>query len=215
MQRAAGGGAGPAGQSGGMAVEIKLRLGGAEAHAQVGELVRAAFVAKYHQENYFFDGAEQELSSRRVVLRVRFYNGDERAVVTVKGKSIITEGVGRASEEEEDVDPALARKVLADPAALLAAGIPLVDKVAAAYGVAAFDALGGFKNVRDVFTWEGHELELDETQYDWGTLYELECETEEPDALKPKLEGLLRAHGVAFKYSTTSKFANFRNKTLE
>ena len=65
-------------------------------------------------------------------------------------------------------------------AALLAAGIPLVDKVAAAYGVAAFEALGGFKNVRDVFTWEGHALELDETQYDWGTLYELECETEEP-----------------------------------
>ena len=60
-----------------------------------------------------------------------------------------------------------------------------------------------------------YELELDETQYDWGTLYELECETEEPDALKPKLEGLLRAHGVAFKYSTTSKFANFRNRTLE
>jgi hypothetical protein len=29
------------------------------------------------------------------------------------------------------------------------------------------------------------------------------------------LEELLRQHGVAFKYSTTTKFANFRNKTLE
>lgn len=25
--------------------------------------------------------------------------------------------------------------------------------------------------------WNNHVLELDETKYDWGTLYELECET--------------------------------------
>lgn len=36
------------------------------------------------QENFFFDGAGQELSSRRVVLRVRFYNQDQKAVITVK-----------------------------------------------------------------------------------------------------------------------------------
>lgn len=37
--------------------------------------------------------------------------------------------------------------------------------------------LGGFKNQREVFEWEGQTLELDETQYEWGTLYEIECET--------------------------------------
>ncbi len=36
------------------------------------------------QENYFFDGAGRELNSRRVVLRVRFYNGNARAVITLK-----------------------------------------------------------------------------------------------------------------------------------
>lgn len=30
----------------------------------------------------------QELSSKRVVLRVRFYDGDKKAVVTVKGKQV-------------------------------------------------------------------------------------------------------------------------------
>ena len=100
--------------------------------------------------------------------------------------------------------------------------------------------------------WGGHTLELDETQYPWGTLYELECETvsegvrgaddghvqagslgepaavpllahaslpafpqDEPERLRAALEQHLTELGVAYKYSTTSKFANFRNRTLE
>jgi hypothetical protein len=37
--------------------------------------------------------------------------------------------------------------------------------------------LGGFKNVRKDFDWEGFKLELDETQFEWGTVYEIEVET--------------------------------------
>ncbi len=37
--------------------------------------------------------------------------------------------------------------------------------------------LGGFHNQRDCFPWEGHTLELDETRFEHGTLYEIECET--------------------------------------
>lgn len=124
------------------------------------------------QENFFFDGAAQELTSNRVVLRVRFYNRDAKAVITVKasgrmewrqrteraqggrqhacagcsecaaagshscpapppgspscrppaslprpprrlqGKQVLKDGIGRAPEEEEGVDPALARQFL-------------------------------------------------------------------------------------------------------
>lgn len=45
------------------------------------------------------------------------------------------------------------------------------------YGVTEFRALGGFANTRKVFSWEGDTLELDETHYEFGTMYELECET--------------------------------------
>lgn len=38
-------------------------------------------------------------------------------------------------------------------------------------------SLGSFKNVRTEFSWEGHTLELDETAFQHGTLYELECES--------------------------------------
>lgn len=36
------------------------------------------------QENYFFDGPAKELNSRFVVLRVRFYDVDKKAVLTLK-----------------------------------------------------------------------------------------------------------------------------------
>jgi hypothetical protein len=46
-----------------------------------------------------------------------------------------------------------------------------------AYGVQQLVCLGGFQNQRQEFSWGGHTLELDETKYEWGTLYEIECET--------------------------------------
>ncbi len=74
-----------------MEVEVKLRLTDAAAHAKLAEALQPGYRATYQQENFFFDGAQQELSSRRVVLRVRFYNGDQKAVITVKVGTVRTE----------------------------------------------------------------------------------------------------------------------------
>ena len=38
---------------------------------------------------------------------------------------------------------------------------------------------------------------------------------DKPEALKAELEGFLAARGVPYSYSTKSKFANFKDKTLE
>ena len=38
------------------------------------------------QENYFFDGDASELNAKRVVLRVRLYGVDKKAVVTCKAR---------------------------------------------------------------------------------------------------------------------------------
>ncbi len=45
------------------------------------------------------------------------------------------------------------------------------------YNVSELKSLGGFKNVRSDYDWEGFKLELDETKFDWGTVYEIEVET--------------------------------------
>lgn len=37
--------------------------------------------------------------------------------------------------------------------------------------------MGGFRNRRQEYAWEGVVLEVDETYFEHGTLYEIECET--------------------------------------
>lgn len=87
---------------------MKLRLG-KEAHDKLVSLLASEQKAVYEQENFFFDGVNQELTSRRCVMRVRFYNTDEKAVLTVKGRMNVVDGVGVAQEEEDEIDPITAR----------------------------------------------------------------------------------------------------------
>jgi adenylate cyclase class IV len=87
---------------------VKLRLS-KEAHDKLVSILATEQQHLYQQENFFFDGPNQELTSRRCVMRLRFFNTDEKAVITVKGKMAVTDGVGRAQEDEAAVDPVIAR----------------------------------------------------------------------------------------------------------
>lgn len=197
-----------------MEVEVKLRLPDAASHASVVAALKAAGcprTATHHQENFFFDGPGGELRAERAVLRVRFYDTDRRALITLKGKQILVDGIGRGSEVEADApDPKAARAWVAAPDGLLQADIPLVrDGVKARFGLSSLVCLGGFTNVRQDWAWEGHKLELDETRFEWGTLYEIEVESAQPEVVRAKLEALLQERGVAYSHSTTTKFHNF------
>lgn len=77
-----------------------------------------------------------------------------------------------------------------------------------------FVCLGGFRNVRQVFDWKGLKLELDETLYDFGTSYEIECESKDPEKDKRLIEGMLKENGIEFSYSEVNKFAVFRSGKL-
>ncbi|GLC45337.1 hypothetical protein PLESTM_001721600 [Pleodorina starrii] len=199
-----------------MEVEIKIRLPDRVAYDKVAASlagVGQGRTASHAQANYFFDGPNRELNSRRVVLRLRTYNGDEKATITLKGKQVLENGIGRASEVEEDVAPEAAARYLAQPDAMLSE-VPLIKTTAEKFGLSSLVGLGGFRNQRDCYSWEGHTLELDETQFEHGTLYEIECETDHPEVLRDKLESFLASLDVSYSYSQTSKFANFINKTL-
>ena len=45
------------------------------------------------------------------------------------------------------------------------------------HGVKTLKCLGGFRNERSDFKWEGFKLELDRTMFPHGTVYEVEVET--------------------------------------
>lgn len=201
----------------GQEVEVKLRIPDSASFAAVKSLLLPSFKTVHDQENHFFDGAKGELSSQRIVLRIRFYDGDQKAVITCKGKQVLENGIGRAPEEEEDIDIDLARSCLEDPNVLLtneesALMKKLKDEMTFPDGLT---HLGGFDNKRFVYNWRGYTLEADQTSYPWGSMFEIECETEEPEELKATLETFLSDNYIPFSDSKKSKFANFMDKTLE
>jgi uncharacterized protein YjbK len=200
----------------GTEVEIKLRLPDSAAYESLCQALIPCFKQAHEQENWFFDGVGKELSAKRVVLRLRFYDTDRKAVITVKGAQVLEGGVGIAPEEEENVDPKVARGFLADPQAMLESSSPLIGKLKTQFGLKkGLVGLGGFQNLRREYRWRGYLLELDQTCYPWGTLHELECETQEPKKVKAELVALLESHGVPHSDSKKSKFANFKDQTLE
>lgn len=205
----------------GMEVEVKLRLPSREAHDAVAAALADSKIATHEQENFFLDGPGQELTSKRAVLRVRFYDVDKRALVTLKGQQKLADGVGRGTEVEFDfADAAAARKFVdvgARPssASMKEAGDNVVTKrLREDYNVDELVCIGGFRNVRKEFTFSGHTLELDETKFEHGTVFEIEVESTDPEPLKAKLEEFLKSKGIEYEYSSTTKFANYINKTL-
>ncbi|KAJ8498089.1 hypothetical protein OPV22_008641 [Ensete ventricosum] len=200
-----------------MEVEVKLRLPDAGAHQRLSDALAPHHLRTHLQENLFFDGAAGDLSSRFAVLRIRFYDADSRCVISLKAKARLSGGVSYVEEDEEDIDPALARASAAEPWRLadLTGSSRIMRRVVEEFGyegkMGSFVCLGGFRNVRAVYGWkEGLTLELDETQYDFGTSYELECETINPERTKELLERFLKENGVPYSYSEASKFAVFR-----
>ncbi|XP_074578525.1 triphosphate tunnel metalloenzyme 3 [Curcuma longa] len=200
-----------------MEVEVKIRLPDAHAHQRLSDALAPYHLRTHLQENLFFDGAAGELSSRFAVLRIRFYDADARCVISLKAKASLVGGVSRVEEDEEDIDPALGRACAADPLRLAdaAASSRIMRRVLEEFGsegkMGSFVCLGGFRNVRAVYAWkEGLTLELDETRYDFGTSYEVECETTDPEKAKELLESFLKENGIPYSYSEASKFAVFR-----
>ncbi|XP_068641630.1 triphosphate tunnel metalloenzyme 3-like [Aristolochia californica] len=201
-----------------MEVEVKLRLPDQLAHQSVSDLLAPLHIKTHLQENVFFDGSNQELSSKYAVLRLRFYDSDSHCVVSLKARASIVDGISHVEEDEEPLDPAIARACVAEPWRLAAVeNSRILKRVEDEFefgGDKGFVCLGGFRNVRAVYDWEGLKLELDETQYDFGTSYEIECESAEPDKAKKLLEDLLTKHGISYEYSKVSKFAIFRSGKL-
>eukprot|EP00873_Tetraselmis_striata_P038391 jgi/Tetstr1/458655/TSEL_045048.t1 len=199
-------------------VEIKLRLPDAQAYAAVAQALEPGWRQDHWLEDQYFDGPNGELDAGLVALRCRIYDVDRRAVLALKGKPVMSDGVGRADEIEENVDPALARTFPHEPRALATLDSKLMSMCRSKYGLRnGLVSLGGFKNFRREFEWgDGKQLlELDLTTFEHGQMYELEVETAEPHVVQPKLEEFLHARSIPFTYSTVTKFANFRNRTLQ
>lgn len=135
-------------------------------------------------------------------------------MVSLKAKAILVNGISRVEEDEEEIDPSIGRECVMGPEKLGSLDSRILKRCKDEFGVKDFVGLGGFANVRDVFDWKGLKLEVDETKYNFGTCYEIECETSDPEGAKNLLEEFLKENGIEYNYSEASKFAVFRSGKL-
>lgn len=116
-------------------------------------------------------------------------------------------------EDEEELDPVMAKDCVQNTLKLFDLDSRVVKRVKEEFGVEnemGLVCLGGFENVREVYDWKGLKLEVDETKYEFGISYEVECESEDPEGVKRLLEEYLNENGIEYEYSEKSKFAVFR-----
>ena len=197
-----------------MEVEVKLRLPDAVAHRRVTDVLAPFHVSTHRHENCFFDGSAGELSAKRATLRLRFSDNNQRCVVTLKANAVLVDGVSRVEEDEEELEPSIGRDCAADPGRLKDVESRVLGRAREEFGPLGFVGLGGFGNVRRVYEWKGLKLELDETDFGFGTLYEIECESANPEDAKRLLEEFLKENSIPYSYSEKSKFAIFRSGKL-
>ncbi|KAI5412140.1 hypothetical protein KIW84_056989 [Lathyrus oleraceus] len=87
--------------------------------------------------------------------------------------SLLTASVSRIEEDEEDLGTKVGRDCVTEPGnlGLLESGI--LKRVKEEFGVVGengFLGLGGFRNMKNVYDRKGLKLEVDETDFDFGTL---------------------------------------------
>ncbi|KAK4433328.1 Triphosphate tunnel metalloenzyme 3 [Sesamum alatum] len=195
-----------------MEVEVKFRLPNKSAHQKLLSVLSPFHITTLHQHNQFIDGSAYELSSQRAVLLLRLYEQTRipQCVVCLKAKPVLVDGVSRIEMEYEELDPAIFKACLDDPQKLMHVDLRVLRRVKEEFGVKRFVGLGGFRNVRNVYMWKGMKLEVDEAKYDFGEMYEVECETSEPERVKKMMEDFVKENGIDYSYSVMSKFAVFR-----
>lgn len=191
---------------------MKLRLPNKAAHQKLLSALSPFHTTTHHQRNTFYDGAAAELSSRRAVLRLRFHEEPERpkCFVTLKANAVLANGVSRVEEDEEEVDYSIGKACSEDPQKLKDADSRVLRRVKDEFGIESYVSLGGFRNVRNVYEWSGVELEVDEVNYEFGDMYEIECESVEPEKVKVMIMEFLKANGIEYSDSVMSKFGIFR-----
>ncbi|XVF24737.1 hypothetical protein REPUB_Repub13aG0152800 [Reevesia pubescens] len=201
-----------------MEVEVKLRLPNSNSHQKLSNLLSPFHTKTLIQENIFFDTPKSVLASNNAALRLRFYNLDSYSILSLKSKPKLSQGISQVEELEEAIDPSLARSFLTNPSGLLdltsSSTSQIMKRVKIEFGIDELVCLGGFKNVRGVYDWKGLKLELDETIYDFGVSYEIECESKEPERDKKLIEGFLDENGIDYEYSDVNKFAVFLSGKL-
>lgn len=171
--------------------ELKYRFPGREEFARavrdrrLGELSRVDSL-----ENHYFDTAEGFLVGRRVMLRLR--RADGRFILGLKIGTEARPGFFDSMELEQTIPPGAARRILAGPSEMYLLDAAPVRALAERFGVLELVSLGAVDVERTTKDEGRHRLEFDRLVFpDGSESFELEIETDQPEAVETWLRGVL------------------------
>lgn len=167
------------------------------------------------QINHYFDTPELLLRQKRIGLRIRI-SGGSHAELTLKFPKPQLKSHPAAFksryEFESTIPLPLARKALRGKFAItdfeVEATSVLKEKIPPP-ALKQIAYLGAMKNQRIKVRHRGFEFELDRFSYFGKTLYELEIETEDPQAADRVYRALCQQLEIAYHPSLTSKLSRF------
>jgi uncharacterized protein YjbK len=184
-------------------VELKWALT-VESHAALGQRLAGLLgvPARLAQENRFFDTADRRLRAAAMNIRIRRENAT--VILTCKRRAG-HQHPGLSSHDEWEAE--LPAGTIMPPVEMLPA------PVRAAVAGAPLECLGGFANLRLAWTVSEagrHELLcLDATSFTNRIDYELEIETDQPEASHAHWAQRLAVWGIPWQPQAKTKFARF------
>eukprot|EP01007_Sphenomonas_quadrangularis_P001423 NODE_2371_length_618_cov_125.701230_g2014_i0.p1 GENE.NODE_2371_length_618_cov_125.701230_g2014_i0~~NODE_2371_length_618_cov_125.701230_g2014_i0.p1 ORF type:complete len:172 (-),score=17.23 NODE_2371_length_618_cov_125.701230_g2014_i0:72-587(-) len=157
-------------------------------------------------ENYFFDGPNHELHQEKAVFRVRLMS--DRCEASIKDHSAVTSGSTLRFAATSDITLEQGQQAVQDPNIMLTWDGALFTNLKTIYGVKSLHPLGSFRNRRVNFAWHGMKLKLDDTEYPFGHVYEIEASdfTDPVKDVQEQIRRLLATLGVSCRDSTITKF---------
>jgi len=163
------------------------------------------------QINIFFDNPEQVLRKNKWALRLRFQN--EKAILTAKGPCRPDNGVFQRKEIESEI-PFQTGQKLKNGFSIDGINASPAQYILQKFGKLILSPYLTFKNTRSLVDFDGFCLELDHSEANGNSLYELECETETPKLvqIKEKLHHFFDEFGWDFQFSSKSKLEWALNK---
>ncbi|KAI8901821.1 CYTH-like domain-containing protein [Globomyces pollinis-pini] len=209
-----------------MEVELKFRIPNEATYIKLLDLFNnsndAQFISTDQQQNYFFDNTLHELENQRTTFRLRrvFSTSEsneiiKKLVMTMKGKhkkGKLENGIARVGELEQVIENADFDLMITNPTSIpsFQSKYHVIPELLDELSNQDISLTHKFENKRTIFKWKELKIEIDETQYTFGTAYEVEVEHHNPEKTKILLETFLRENDIPFSYSTRSKFGNMK-----
>lgn len=165
-----------------MEIEIKIRIPNEQEFIKLKNALKDCLVSTFEQKNYFIDTVDMALEAEWTVFRLRHENSVWKAAV--KSKPKLENGISKVQEREKEISDIEAMEILRDPQAVNQSEHVIVKEIK---GKKEYKLVGSFETTRRTYHYDELKLELDETRYDFGVAYELECEHNNPEKTKLKM----------------------------